>query len=74
MGYWTHTVASAGQWSSFHQCPIDCMFSFENDPNIEMISSASEFRGDTLNIWDDCPGILYLKKDGCFSMASLWSQ
>jgi hypothetical protein len=41
------------------------LFSFENDPDIETVSNASEFLGGTLIIWDnDCPGILYLKKDG----------
>jgi hypothetical protein len=38
--------------SSFHQCPTECMFSFENGHDIETISSASEFLGDTFNIWD----------------------
>jgi hypothetical protein len=60
--------------SSFHQYPTDCLFSFESGPDIEMVSSASEFLGDTLIIWDnDCPGILYLKKNGCF-LRALCSQ
>jgi hypothetical protein len=29
------------------------MFSYENDPDIEMVSNVSEFLGDTLNIWDN---------------------
>jgi hypothetical protein len=29
------------------------MFSFENGPDIEMVSNASEFLRDALNIWDD---------------------
>jgi hypothetical protein len=52
------------------------MFSFENGPDIETISNASEFLGDTLNIWNNDSALVYcyLKKDGCFSMASLRSQ
>jgi hypothetical protein len=54
---------------------MDCLFRFENIPDIEMVSNPSEFLGDTLIIWDnDCPGVLYLKKDGCFLRGSLWSQ
>jgi hypothetical protein len=53
-----HTVLSllgVSNWSGFHQCPKEFIFSFENGPDIEMVSSASEFLGDTLNIWDnDC--------------------
>jgi hypothetical protein len=56
--------------SSFHQCPTECMFSFENDPEIEFIHSASEFLGNTLNVWEwRCRGILNLKKDDCLLMA-----
>jgi hypothetical protein len=40
------------------------MFSFENGPNIEAVPNACELFGNTLNI-------LHLKKDGCFSLASL---
>jgi hypothetical protein len=29
------------------------MYSFGNDPDIETVSNASEFLGDTLDIWDD---------------------
>jgi hypothetical protein len=50
------------------------MFGFENGPDIEMVSNASEFPGDALNIWDNDCALLYLKKEGCFSIASLWSQ
>jgi hypothetical protein len=51
------------------------MFSFENGPDIETVPNASEFLGDTLNIWDnDRAMIYYLKKDGCFSMALLWGH
>jgi hypothetical protein len=51
------------------------MFGIENCPDIETVSSVSEFLGDTLNMWDnDGPGILYLKKNGCFSIASLQNQ
>jgi hypothetical protein len=28
-------------WSSFHHCPRKCMFSFENDPNVEVDPNAS---------------------------------
>jgi hypothetical protein len=48
--------------SSVRQCPTECMSSFENGPNIEMVYNAP------------CPSILYMMKDGCFSMASLCSQ
>jgi hypothetical protein len=41
--------------SSFHQCHTEYMFSFENDPDVETISDASEFLGDTLSIWDIVP-------------------
>jgi hypothetical protein len=51
------------------------MFSFENAPGIESISNVSEFLGHIPNIWDnDSSLVLYQKKDGCFSMASLQSQ
>jgi hypothetical protein len=39
--------------SSFHQCPTKCMFTFENGPDIEAVSNAPEFLGDTLSIWDN---------------------
>jgi hypothetical protein len=39
--------------SNFLQCPTGHTFSFENDRGIETVSSASEFLGDTLNIWDN---------------------
>jgi hypothetical protein len=45
-----HTVLhllGISKWSSFHQCPKECMFSFENGPDIEMVSNESEFLGDT---------------------------
>jgi hypothetical protein len=29
--------------SSFHQCPTECMFSFENGPAIKTVSNVSEF-------------------------------
>jgi hypothetical protein len=29
------------------------MLSFENGPGIEMVSNASEFLGNALNIWDN---------------------
>jgi hypothetical protein len=50
------------------------MFSFENGPNIETVSNASEFSGNTPNILDDDHAIIYyLKKDVCFSVASSWN-
>jgi hypothetical protein len=47
-----HLLGISNQ-SSSQQCPMECMFSFENGPDIEMVSSASEFLGYTINIWDD---------------------
>jgi hypothetical protein len=38
------------------------MFSFENGPDIETVSNASEFLGDALNIWEHV--ILYQKYHG----------
>jgi hypothetical protein len=35
------------------------MFSFENNPGIYTISSASEFLGDTINIWDNDSALVY---------------
>jgi hypothetical protein len=41
--------------STLHQCSTKFMFSFENGPYIETVSSASQFLGNILNIWDhDC--------------------
>jgi hypothetical protein len=45
--------------SSVHQCPTECMFSFENGPDIEAVSNTSEFLGDTLNIWDNGSVLVY---------------
>jgi hypothetical protein len=39
--------------TSFHQCPTECMFNFENGPEIETLPNASAFLGNTLNIWDN---------------------
>jgi hypothetical protein len=50
------------------------MFSFENGPDIEMVSNASKFLGYTLNTWDNDHAVILYLKDSCFSMASLWSQ
>jgi hypothetical protein len=38
---------------------MECLFSFENGPDIEMVSSASEFLGNTLNIWDNDSALIY---------------
>jgi hypothetical protein len=46
-------------WPSFHQCPKECMFSFENAPDIETVSSASRFLGDTHNIRDNDSALVY---------------
>jgi hypothetical protein len=35
------------------------MFSFENDPEIETVSNAPEFLGETLNIWDNHSALVY---------------
>jgi hypothetical protein len=35
------------------------MFSFENCPDIEMVSNASEFLWNTLNIWDNDSDLVY---------------
>jgi hypothetical protein len=35
------------------------MFSFENGPDIETVSNASEFLEDTLNIQDNDSGLVY---------------
>jgi hypothetical protein len=45
----THTASSAGHLhrSSFHQYLMQCMFSFENDPEIETVPDASEFLRNT---------------------------
>jgi hypothetical protein len=37
-------------WSCFHRCPTECTFSFENGPETEIISNASEYLGDIINI------------------------
>jgi hypothetical protein len=39
--------------SSFHQCHMECMFSFENGLENVTVSNASEFFGSTLNIRDN---------------------
>jgi hypothetical protein len=35
------------------------MFSFTNGPEIETVSSGSEFFGDTLDMWDNNHALLY---------------
>jgi hypothetical protein len=52
----------------FHQCPMECMFNFDNVPDIKTVSNAAAYLGDTV------PGTLYLNKGGCFSIGSLWRQ
>jgi hypothetical protein len=50
------------------------MFSLENDSEMETVRDVSDLLGDTLNIWGNDRGPWYLKKDGCFPMASLWTH
>jgi hypothetical protein len=62
MGYCTYTASSVGHLysrSGFHQCPSECLFSFENSPYAETLSNASEFIGDTLNIWYNDGALVY---------------
>jgi hypothetical protein len=35
------------------------MFSFENGPDIETVSGASEFHGGTLNMWDNGSALVH---------------
>jgi hypothetical protein len=44
-------LAGNSNRSGVHQRPMEC--SYENGPDIETVSNASEFLGDTLNVWDD---------------------
>jgi hypothetical protein len=45
--------------SSFDQHPMECMFSFEKGSDIEVVSSAFDFLGDTLNIRDNDRALVY---------------
>jgi hypothetical protein len=45
--------------SSFHQCPTECRFSFENGSEVETVPNASEFLGSALYIRDDHSALLY---------------
>jgi hypothetical protein len=38
---------------------MECIFGFENNPEIETVSNASEFIGDALNIWDSDSVLVY---------------
>jgi hypothetical protein len=53
-----HLLGISNQ-SSFHQCPTDCMFCFEDGPNIEVVPTASEFFGDASNIGDNDHALIY---------------
>jgi hypothetical protein len=44
---------------TFHQCPTECLFSFEDGPNIEAVPNASDFFGNTPNIGDNDCALLY---------------
>jgi hypothetical protein len=55
MGCCTHTLLhllGISNWSSSHQCPTQCIFSFEYASDIETVPNSSEFLRNTLNIWD----------------------
>jgi uncharacterized protein YxjI len=43
------------------------MFSFENGPDIETVRNASEFLGDTFNIWDNDSALVYCVTRGTIS-------
>jgi hypothetical protein len=46
-------------WSSFHQCPIESMISFENGSGTETVSNVSEYLGDTFIMWHTNCALLY---------------
>jgi L-rhamnose mutarotase len=46
-------------WSSFHQRPMDCMFSSKHYPDIETAFNESEFLTDVTNKWDNDNAIVY---------------
>jgi hypothetical protein len=49
-----HIHVGTASRSSFHECPTDRKFGFKNIPNIEAFPNASEFFGNTPNIFDNC--------------------
>jgi hypothetical protein len=60
--YCTHTLLrllGISNRSSFHQCPTECVFNFENSLEIEMFPSVSECFGNTPNIWDNDHAMIY---------------
>jgi hypothetical protein len=61
MGYCTHTALSAWHlWPvQFSAMAHGVMVSFENGPDIEMVSNVSEFLLDTVNIWDNDSALVY---------------
>jgi hypothetical protein len=74
-------LLAISNWSSFHQCPTESMISYENGPDIKKIVLTLTRFPVCLNFSEiplSCgilyPDILYMKKDGCFLMASLRSQ
>jgi hypothetical protein len=40
-------------------CLTECMFSFENGPGIETVSSASDSLGDIVNMFDNDCALVY---------------
>jgi hypothetical protein len=41
--------------SSFHHCPMECMFNFENGSNTEAVPNVLQIFLNATNIWDnDC--------------------
>jgi hypothetical protein len=38
---------------------MESLLSFENGPDIETVTKASEFLGDALNIWDNDHALVY---------------
>jgi hypothetical protein len=53
----SHLLAISN-WSSFHHCTKEGMFSFENGPDLETVYNSP------------CHDIFYLKKNVCFSVAA----
>jgi hypothetical protein len=45
--------------SSFHQCPMECILSFKNGFNIEVVPNACELFRNTANIQDNDCAMIY---------------
>jgi hypothetical protein len=54
-------------WSSFHQCPTECMFSLEDGSETEMVPNVSEFLRNSLNIRNDDSALVYCVWRGMIS-------